>query len=201
MNRFVRGFLCRQRGLRTVLPESEGQGILTRHGLGEMPALDDVDAELSHQTVLLGILHALRDDGVTKGAAQAGQHRRQMLDADDLALIANPSNWRGRDARLWRIVRDASNAQQGGFHAYYTGKIVGLAHAGSAQGQVIRVTIESYLSVFGAPSNRTYLDQEKYDSGDVSARASIAIANGNYSGAGLGGSGSRGGGGGRELAT
>ena len=116
------------------------------------------------------------------------------LDADDLALLADPANWRARDARLWRIVRDASNVQQGGFHAYYTGKMVGLTHAGNADGQTLRVTIESYLSVFSEASNRSYLDQDRYDSGDESARAAIAIANGNYGNAGTGSSGSGGGG-------
>lgn len=116
----------------------------------------------------------------------------QGLDADDLALLADPTTWRGRDARLWRIVRNASNVQQGGFHPYYTGKMVALTHRGDSKGQTISVTIESYLAVFSSPSNRTYLDQARYDPGDESARASIAIANGNYTGAratGLGASG------------
>lgn len=121
----------------------------------------------------------------------------QGLDDDDLAFLSSPSSWRGRDARLWRIVRNASNVQQGGFHSYYTGKMVALTHRGSAEGQTISVTIESYLAVFSSPSNRTYLDQSRYDGGDESARASIAIANGNYGGARLGGgSGGSGSGGG-----
>lgn len=119
----------------------------------------------------------------------------QGLDADDLAMLSDPTAYRGRDARLWRIVRNALNEQQGGFHAYYTGKMVNLTHSGDDQGQVLRVTIESYLAVFSEPSNRSYLDQERYDPGDDSARASIAIANGNYGGASSGGVGGRGGGG------
>lgn len=118
------------------------------------------------------------------------------LDHDTLALLADPANWRGRDARLWRIVRDAANVQQGGFHAYYTGKMVALTHGGAVDGQTLRVTIESYLSVFSEASNRTYLDQSRYDAGDESARAAIAIANGNYTGAGVGSRGGGGGGGG-----
>jgi hypothetical protein len=120
------------------------------------------------------------------------------LDATDLALLNNPANWRGRDARLWRVIRNAANVQQGGFHPYYTGKIVALSHSGDSEGQIIRVTIESYLAVFASASNRTYLNQEEYDPGDLSARAAIAIANGNYGGAvaGAGGSGGAGGGGG-----
>jgi hypothetical protein len=107
----------------------------------------------------------------------------QGLDADTIALLSDPAAWRGSDARLWRIIRDASNVQQGGYHAYYTGKMVALTHRGDSRGQTIRVTIESYLAVFASASNRTYLDQARYDSGDESARASIAIANGNYGGA------------------
>ena len=105
------------------------------------------------------------------------------VDDDTLALLADPANWRGRDARLWRIVRNAANVQQGGFHAYYTGKMTALKHAGSVASQTITVTIESYLAVFSQASNRTYLDQERYDAGDLSGRATIAVANGNYSNA------------------
>jgi hypothetical protein len=118
------------------------------------------------------------------------------LDAEALALINDPANWRGRDARLWRIIRNAANAQQGGYHAYYTGKMIALTHSGSGDGQVIRVTIESYLAVFASASNRTYLNQADYDAGDESARASIAIANGNYGGAVAGSTSGSGGGGG-----
>lgn len=105
------------------------------------------------------------------------------LDDETLALIADPANWRSREARLWRIVRNAANVQQGAFHGYYTGRMTGLSHSGDATQQKLRVTIESYLSVLSAPSNRTYLDQARYDAGDESARAAIAIANGNFTGA------------------
>lgn len=106
------------------------------------------------------------------------------LDDDTLALLADKTNWQGRDARLWRIVRNASNVQQGGFHAYYTGKMVALSHGGSpGDGLRLSVTIEGYLSAFSEASNRTYLDQSRFDAGDESARAAIAIANGNYTGA------------------
>lgn len=105
------------------------------------------------------------------------------LDADTLALIEEPANWRGRDARLWRVIRNSMNVQQGGYQAYYTGKMTALSHGSSDAGQTLRVTIESYLAIFSQASNRTYLDQERYDAGDLSARAAIAIANGNYGGA------------------
>lgn len=105
------------------------------------------------------------------------------VDAASLALLADPANWRGRDARLWRVIRNAANVQQGGYHAYYTGRMTGLSHSADDDGQTISVTIESYLAVFSEASNRTYLSQDQYDSGDLSAKASIAIANGNYTGA------------------
>lgn len=106
------------------------------------------------------------------------------VDDETLELLADRANWQGRDARLWRIVRNAANVQQGGFHGYYTGKMVGLTHGGSpADGLKLTVTIEGYLAVFSEASNRTYLDQDRYDSGDESARAAIAIANGNYTNA------------------
>lgn len=102
------------------------------------------------------------------------------VDDDDLAMLADPTNWRGRDARIWRVIRNSANVQQGGFHNYYTGKMTGLTHGGSPDdGQTIRVTIESYLAAFSAPSNRTYMDQERYDPTDLSAKAAVAIANGN----------------------
>ncbi|MES2904635.1 MAG: hypothetical protein V4696_10660 [Pseudomonadota bacterium] len=129
------------------------------------------------------------------------------VDDDTLALLADPLNYRGRDARLWRIIRNASNVQQGGFHAYYTGKMTSVLLSGGAEEQRIRVTIESYLAALSQPSNRTYMDQTRYDSGDESARAAIAIANGNYTGApstgsgGLGTGGSGGAGGERFFNT
>ncbi|WP_310533120.1 hypothetical protein [Novosphingobium sp.] len=105
------------------------------------------------------------------------------VDADTLALIEDAANWRGRDARLWRVIRNAANVQQGGYHGFYTGKMVSLLHSGDDQGQVLSITIESYLAVFSEASNRTYMDQDRYDAGDLSAKAAIAIANGNFTGA------------------
>ncbi|MEC7398926.1 MAG: hypothetical protein VYD00_02780 [Pseudomonadota bacterium] len=118
------------------------------------------------------------------------------IDDETLDLLADKANWRGREARMWRVIRDANNIQRGGYHAYYTGKMTALNHSGSAEDQILRVTIESYLAVFSEASNRTYLDQELVDPDDLSARASIAIANGNYGGASTrsGGGGGSGGG-------
>ena len=78
----------------------------------------------------------------------------------------------------------------------------------SPESQTINLTIESYLAAFGRASGRTYMDQELYDPGDLSARAVIAIANGNSgnslvsntrTGTGSGGGGGYGGGGGFQM--
>jgi hypothetical protein len=166
---------------------------LTPTGTGD-PDLDDLE--------FIGITAAFVDISSVKvgeGGSDSVSARLSGLkgiDDETLALINDPANWRGRDARLWRIVRNAANVQQGGFHAYYTGKMTGLHHRGSGEEQMIEVTIESYLAVFSEASNRSYLDQANYDPGDQSARATLAIANGNYTGAptqsgsGVGGGGS-----------
>jgi len=100
------------------------------------------------------------------------------LDEDLLNLIGNRSNWQGRVARLWRMIRDVDGVQRGAIQHYYTGYMVSLDIGGTPESQRIEVTIESYLAAFSQASNRSYLDQETYDPGDLSARASIAIANG-----------------------
>ncbi|MCP3729249.1 hypothetical protein M9978_02310 [Sphingomonas sp. MG17] len=100
------------------------------------------------------------------------------IDADTLELIGDKSNWQGRVARLWRIIRDESGTQAGALQHYYTGYMVALSVTGTPQSQSISVKIESYLAAYSQASNRTYLDQEQYDPGDLSAKAAIAIANG-----------------------
>lgn len=100
------------------------------------------------------------------------------LDQDMLEQVGDPANWQGRTARLWKMIRDGDGAQRGAIQHYYTGYMVALSVGGSPEGQTINLTIESYLAAFSEASNRTYLDQESFDPGDLSARASIAIANG-----------------------
>ena len=104
------------------------------------------------------------------------------IDDDSLAQISDPANWRGRTARLWRIIRDETGTQQGGVQAYYTGYMTRLVLGGNAESQAITVTVESYIASITRASNRTYLDQETFDPGDLSARAAVAIANGTSDG-------------------
>lgn len=100
------------------------------------------------------------------------------LDADMLNAINDPSIYQGRTARIWRIIRDQSNAQIGGVQAFYTGYMVSGVVESEPTEQVINIQIEGYISAHSEPSYRSYLDQESFDAGDLSARAAIAIANG-----------------------
>jgi len=93
-------------------------------------------------------------------------------------VIGDRSKWQGRVARLWRIVRDQTNAQQGALMPFYTGYMTAASIGTGADSQLVRITIETYLVAFRGASNRTY-DQKRYDPGDESFRFAIAIANGN----------------------
>ncbi len=114
------------------------------------------------------------------------------LDDDDRALLANPANWQSRVARLWRMIRDEANVQQGAIQHYHTGFMMGLAHVGNAVELTLDLSIESYLAAFNAASGRSYADQEAFDEQDLSPRAAFSMANGNTSStviSGAGGSG------------
>ena len=100
------------------------------------------------------------------------------MDPDMLDEVNDRTHWQGREVRLWRIIRNAANVQQGGVQHYYTGYMSSLAVKAMPESQTIEATVEGYLAAFSAPSNRTY-DNELFDSGDLSYRAAIAIANGN----------------------
>jgi len=100
------------------------------------------------------------------------------LDAALLNLVGDRGNWQGRTAQLWRVIRDENGDQRGAVQHYYTGWMTALTIGGSPEGQSIAVTIESYLAAYAQASGRTYMDQELYDPGDLSARAAVAIANG-----------------------
>lgn len=100
------------------------------------------------------------------------------LDSDIMNTIGNQALWRGRVLRLWRIVLDPDMQMIGYPDPYFTGYLSTPTFLFSAEGSTISVTAETYLASLTAASNRTYLSQGEYDSGDKSAEAAIAIANG-----------------------
>lgn len=118
------------------------------------------------------------------------------IDTDLLNAIGDKTKWRGRTARLWFQLYDPSNATLGAIVPYYTGYMSSVAIMPSPKTQVIRLSIENYLAVFNQASNRSYLNQKYYDSGDASAGATIAAANGTKPGGSEGRASGGGGGGG-----
>lgn len=95
-----------------------------------------------------------------------------------LNLIGTKSNWQGRTARLWFYCVDEDEAQVGEIIPYYTGYMNDITIMGSPQSQTVALTIENYLVSLAGAQSKTYLIQSAYDSGDTSARVSIAAGNG-----------------------
>lgn len=102
------------------------------------------------------------------------------IDTALLNIIGNTSLWRGRTASLWLMLYDTSYSRVGNVWRFYTGRMMSAAIKGDIGGQTIEIQIEGYLASLSQASNRTYLDQSYFDSGDLSAAASIAIANGTH---------------------
>lgn len=96
-----------------------------------------------------------------------------------LALIGDKTKWQGRTARLWWYVVDANENQiTSDVYGYYTGYMNDITINGSPDQQSITMTIEHYLTTLTVTTNKTYAMQKEFDSGDFSADASIAVANG-----------------------
>lgn len=113
--------------------------------------------------------------------------------ADFLAIIGDKSKWQGRIARLWFYCVDQNESQVGSVIPYYTGYMNEVSISGSAGSQTVTLTIENYLASIAGAQNKTYLIQNIFDAGDLSAETSIAAANGmaeagsyNYGGGGAG---------------
>ncbi len=51
------------------------------------------------------------------------------LDDDMRARLADRSNWQGRKARMWRMIRDANHVQKGGLQHFYTGYMTSASFA------------------------------------------------------------------------
>lgn len=88
------------------------------------------------------------------------------------------STAKGRLARLWFLTLNEAGDRVGAVVPYYTGRMVGFSISGSATMQTAKITIESYLASLTAASNRTYLDQGDFVTGDSSASLTLAVANG-----------------------
>lgn len=101
------------------------------------------------------------------------------VDDETMTEIGDRKNWAGRDCRLWRAMLNPQDMTRiGSIWSFFTGYMSVPQISGDRQGQIINLNVETYLAFFGNASNRTYLDQQSYDPGDMSAALSIAIANG-----------------------
>ncbi len=94
-----------------------------------------------------------------------------------LTALADPALWRGRVARLWRGLADASVVPTI-LEGYYTGYMMSVAFAGDPTTQTVAITIENYLSLLTTPRRRTYQDQQEHDPLDQSPARIRAAANG-----------------------
>jgi hypothetical protein len=100
------------------------------------------------------------------------------VDTGLLNQIGNKANWQGRVARLWQLQLNEDLTQVGAVWPWFTGYMTVPKIVGDKTTQTISLEIESYLSFIRTASGRSYLNQADYDSGDLSAAASIACANG-----------------------
>lgn len=135
----------------------------------------------SHNVIEVGAVKHNENGSDTVAVSMGGL---VVNNAAFLTLIGDKSKWQGRAARLWFYCVDSDETQVGSIIPYYTGYMNDITISGDAESQVVTLTIENYLvSLAGAP-NKTYLQQKIFDSGDESAAAAIAAANG-MSGAGI----------------
>lgn len=101
------------------------------------------------------------------------------VDDEIMTEIGTRANFAGRDCRLWRGMLDPQDVTRiGTVWSYFTGYMSVPRIVGDRRSQVINLDVETYLAFFGQASNRTYLDQQSYDPGDLSAELAIAVANG-----------------------
>ena len=112
-----------------------------------------------------------------------------------LNILGDVTRWQGRAARLWFYVVDEDENQIGSIIPYYTGYMNDIKISGAPTAQKITLSIENYLVSLSGASNKTYMMQSEYDSGDNSAAATISAANGLGGGVISGGGGGGGGGG------
>lgn len=104
-----------------------------------------------------------------------------------LNIIGDRTRWQGRAARLWFYCVDENETQVGSIIPYYTGYMNDVTITGSPESQKVTLTIENYLATLAGAQNKTYLMQSMFDSGDLSANASISAANGIGMGSGYSG--------------
>lgn len=100
-----------------------------------------------------------------------------LPDADLLNAIGDRTKWQGRSCRLWVIIRNEGRVQQGAIADFYTGYMSAATILPGPDQQAIRLEVEGYKALLNGASNRSYLDQGRFDASDTSASATISSGN------------------------
>ncbi|GAA4827524.1 hypothetical protein GCM10023232_27310 [Sphingosinicella ginsenosidimutans] len=151
-----------------------------------LPTLDDPDLSEqtfypTYQVLRVGDIVNREDGSDTLDIELSGQI---LPDADLLAAIGDRAKWQGRPVKCWVIIRDQDRTQIGGIAEYHAGYMSAVGISPGADRQVIKLDAEGYRALLNQASNRSYLDQKRYDSSDTSAAATIGAANGARTGPG-----------------
>lgn len=176
--------------------ELDGSYLSLDHNLIEVsPVKHNESGSDTVQVALNGILAA------TEFVQDRAESVIQQRDADFirirgsslLNILGDVTRWQGRTARLWFYIVDDDENQIGSIIPYYTGYMDDITIAGAPTSQRITLSIENYLVTLAGASNKNYLMQSQFDSGDNSAAATISAANGLVGGVISGGGGGGGG--------
>lgn len=163
-----------------TLRATSGTADKTVSGSGD-GELDGTYESFSHNVIEVGAVQHNETGSDTLTVSMSGL---VVNNAAFLAMIGDKANWQGRTARLWFYCVDSSETQIGSIIPYYTGYMNDISINGSPETQTVSLSIENYITSLSGTQNKNYLSQKEYDSGDLSAEAAIAAANG-VSGAGL----------------
>lgn len=172
-----------------IYADIDGDVIRATTGLYDRTISGSGDAELdgtyesySHNVIDIGPVRHNETGSDTVAVTLNGI----LANSDLLNVIGDRTNWQGRAARLWFYCVDQDEAQVGSIIPYYTGYMNDVIIAGSPDEQRITLTIENYLASLSGAQNKTYMMQNLYDAGDLSANATLGAANGMGSGSGSG---------------
>lgn len=101
------------------------------------------------------------------------------MDTALLNEIGDRTKWQGRVCRIWcRLYDESGLTPQGAIFPLYTGYASSVKIMAEPDQQMIQMSVENWRAAFNQASNRSYLNQQDYDSGDLSAAATIAASNG-----------------------
>lgn len=177
----------------------DGDPLRAHTGVGPRTFSSTGDADLdgftfddyAHELISVSDIQHSEDGSETLSVSLSGL---VVGNADLLAAIGDTTKWRGRKAKVWWYLENDSGGIVGNVYLRYLGYMSSVAIEGDPRQQMVRLSIEGHIASIAGTAGRTYGQQSLYDSGDVSANATLAAANGSNviggGGAGGGGAGS-----------